>query len=84
MMVSNNRAESDGDNHILSVMPGAEAVWSKNTVYEIQRFVGPTLYFPHSVGETVVSPNAHLHFQRIPPAPQTISEKSKKTKYGRF
>jgi hypothetical protein len=34
----------------LSVMPGAEAVWSKNTVYEIQRFCGTNSVFPPQRG----------------------------------
>jgi hypothetical protein len=32
------------------VMPGAEAVWSKNTVYEIQRFCGTNSVFPPQRG----------------------------------
>jgi hypothetical protein len=31
-------------------MPGAEAVWSKNTVYEIQRFCGTNSVFPPQRG----------------------------------
>jgi hypothetical protein len=47
----------------LSVMPGIWMRCGTKTLFTKYRgFVGPTLDLPHSVGETVVSPNAHLIF----------------------